>query len=93
MKPKKIMIVTGGGDAPGLNAVIRAAVKHAVGTFGWNVVGSMDAFNGVLEDPMRIMPLDLKTVSGLLVRGGTIIGPTNKGGPFEVPVKNEAGEL
>ncbi|MEE8423084.1 MAG: ATP-dependent 6-phosphofructokinase [Thermodesulfobacteriota bacterium] len=93
MKPKKIMIVTGGGDAPGLNAVIRAAVKHAVGTFDWNVVGSMDAFNGVLEDPMRIMPLDLKAVSGLLVRGGTIIGTTNKGGPFEFPVKNEAGEL
>lgn len=82
MKPKKIMIVTGGGDAPGLNAVIRAAVKHAVGTFDWNVVGSMDAFNGVLEDPMRIMPLDLKAVSGLLVRGGTIIGTTNKGGPL-----------
>ena len=93
MKSKKIMIVTGGGDAPGLNAVIRAAVKHAVGTFDWNVVGSMDAFNGVLEDPMRIMPLDLKAVSGLLVRGGTIIGTTNKGGPFDFPVKNEAGVL
>lgn len=44
MKRKKIMVVTGGGDAPGLNAVIRAVVKHAVGTYGWEVVGSIDAF-------------------------------------------------
>ncbi len=91
MKHKKILIVTGGGDAPGLNAVIRAAVKHAVGTYGWEVVGSMEAFNGVLDDPMRLMPLDLKTVSGLLIRGGTILGTTNKGGPFNFPIKNKDG--
>lgn len=48
--------------------------------------------NGVLDDPMRLMPLDLKTVSGLLVRGGTIIGTTNKGGPFDFPVKSEDGK-
>jgi len=92
MKRKKIMIVTGGGDAPGLNAVIRAVVKHAVGTYGWEVIGSMDAFNGVLDDPMRIMPLDLKTVSGLLVRGGTILGTSNKGGPFEFPIRTKDGQ-
>ncbi len=91
MKRKKILIVTGGGDAPGLNAVIRASVKHAVGTYGWEVMGSLEAFNGVLDDPMRLLPLDLDTVSGLLVRGGTIIGTSNKGGPFEFPVKNEEG--
>ena len=93
MKHKKILIVTGGGDAPGLNAVIRAVVKHGVGTFDWEVVGSIGAFNGILDDPIQVMPLNLKTVSGLLVRGGTIIGTSNKGGPFDFPVKNEAGEL
>ncbi|MCP3678644.1 MAG: ATP-dependent 6-phosphofructokinase [Deltaproteobacteria bacterium] len=93
MKRKKILIVTGGGDAPGLNAVIRAVVKHAVGTLEWDVVGSIGAFNGVLNDPIQIMPLDLKAVSGLLVRGGTIIGTSNKGGPFEFPIRNGAGEL
>jgi 6-phosphofructokinase 1 len=91
MKHKKILMVTGGGDAPGLNAVIRASVKHAVGTYGWEVLGSMEAFNGVLDDPMRLLPLDLVAVSGLLIRGGTIIGTTNRGSPFEFPVKNKAG--
>ncbi|MBX7149592.1 ATP-dependent 6-phosphofructokinase [bacterium] len=92
-KKKKILVLTGGGDAPGLNAVIRAVVKHAIGTYGWEVIGSQVAFNGILEDPMRIMPLDLKTVSGLLVRGGTILGTINQGGPFTFPVKNEKGVL
>jgi len=88
---QKIMIVTGGGDAPGLNAVIRAAVKRAVLGYGWEVIGSADAFNGVLSDPMDIIPLDMERVSGLLIRGGTILGTTNRGGPFEFPVKGPDG--
>lgn len=93
MDKKKILILTGGGDAPGLNAVIRAAVRHAIITYGWECVGSIEAFNGVLDDPMRLMPLDKKAVSGLLVRGGTIIGTTNKGGPFEFPIKDKDGNI
>lgn len=91
MSKKKILILTGGGDAPGLNAVIRAAVRHAIITHKWECVGSIEAFNGVMDDPMRIMVLDKKAVSGLLVRGGTIIGTTNKGGPFEFPIKQKDG--
>ncbi|MBI1390517.1 MAG: ATP-dependent 6-phosphofructokinase [bacterium] len=86
------MILTSGGDAPGLNAVIRAATRHAIGSYGWEVVGSIEAYNGVLSDPMKVMPLDMKAVSGLLIKGGTIIGTSNKGGPFEFPYKNEHGE-
>jgi 6-phosphofructokinase 1 len=92
-KKKKILILTGGGDAPGLNAVIRAAVRHAIITHGWECIGSIEAFNGVLDDPMRIMPLNEKTVSGLLMRGGTIIGTTNKGGPFEFPITDQNGNI
>lgn len=90
---KKILILTGGGDAPGLNAVIRAAVRHAIITHGWECVGSIEAFNGVMDDPMRLMPLDEQAVSGLLVRGGTIIGTSNKGGPFEFPIKQKDGTI
>lgn len=86
------MIATGGGDAPGLNAVIRAAVKHAILDFGYEVIGSTYAFNGVLSDPMDILPLDLEHVSGLLAQGGTVLGTTNVGGPFEYPVQDSDGK-
>ena len=75
---KQIGIVTGGGDAPGLNAVIRAVVRTAIGEFGMRVVGIEDSFEGLLDDP-RIMKLTTKTVSGLLPRGGTILGTRNTG--------------
>ncbi len=90
---QKILIMTGGGDAPGLNAVIRAAVKRAILAYDWEVVGSIEAFNGVLEDPMRLMRLDLDSVRGLLMRGGTILGTSNTGGPFEFPVRTPAGTI
>lgn len=93
MSVQKILIMTGGGDAPGLNAVIRAAVKRAVLGYDWDVIGSVEAFNGVLDDPMRIMRLDLSTVQGLLTRGGTILGTSNQGGPFEFPVRGAGGEI
>ena len=75
---KQIAIVTGGGDAPGLNAVIRAAVRTAVGEFGMKVVGIEDSFEGILGEP-RTIKLTKKTVSGLLPRGGTILGTRNTG--------------
>lgn len=75
---KQIGIITGGGDAPGLNAVIRAVVRTAVGEFGMRVIGIEDSFEGVLTEP-RTMKLTTKTVSGLLPRGGTILGTRNIG--------------
>ena len=68
---KQIGILTGGGDAPGLNAVIRAVVRTAVGEFGMKVVGIEDSFEGILGET-HTMSLTPKTVSGILPRGGTI---------------------
>lgn len=76
---KQIGIVTGGGDAPGLNAVIRAAVRTAVREFGMKVLGIEDSFEGVLGEETRTMKLTTKSVSGLLPRGGTILGTRNTG--------------
>lgn len=75
---KTIGIVTGGGDAPGLNAVIRAAVKTAVGEFGMRVVGIEDSFEGLLGET-HVRELKLSDVRGLLPRGGTILGTRNRG--------------
>ncbi len=88
---KRILITTGGGDCPGLNAVIRAIVKRAGQEDDWEVLGSIDAFHGILNEPMEIMQLDKKTVAGIHVRGGTIIGTTNKGSPFAWPLKKPDG--
>ena len=75
---KTIGIVTGGGDAPGLNAVIRAAVKTAVGEYGMRVVGIEDSFEGLLG-ATRVRELKPEHVRGLLPRGGTILGTRNRG--------------
>lgn len=75
---KQIGILTGGGDAPGLNAVIRAVVRTAVGEFGMKVVGIEDSFEGILGET-HTMSLTPKTVSGILPRGGTILGTRNRG--------------
>jgi ATP-dependent phosphofructokinase / diphosphate-dependent phosphofructokinase len=76
-----IGISTGGGDAPGLNAVIRAAVKSAILKYKWKVIGIPDGFDGLIW-PERSFDLTLKSVSGILPRGGTILGTTNRGNPF-----------
>jgi len=88
---KRLLIATGGGDCPGLNAVIRAIVKRAAQENNWEILGSIDAFDGVLLDPMHIIELTPEKVSGIHVMGGTIIGTTNKGGPFAWPVKDSQG--
>lgn len=75
---RQIGILTGGGDAPGLNAVIRAVVRTAVGEFGMKVIGIEDSFEGILGTP-RTVNLTQKSVSGILPRGGTILGTRNKG--------------
>ncbi len=76
--------MTGGGDCPGLNAAIRAVVKHATITYGFDVVGICDAFKGLYE--CETMPLPLSAVRGLLDRGGTILGSSNRANPFAYPV-------
>lgn len=77
-----IAICTGGGDAPGLNAVIRAAVKAAILKYKWRVIGIPDGFDGLIW-PERSRELGLKDVSGILTRGGTMLGTTNRGNPFQ----------
>jgi 6-phosphofructokinase 1 len=86
---KTIGIVTGGGDAPGLNAVIRAVVKTAVGEYGMRVVGIEDSFDGLLGETItrELTPADVR---GLLPRGGTILGTRNRGGFLE---RNANGEI
>jgi phosphofructokinase-like protein len=76
-----IGIATGGGDAPGLNAVIRAATKAAILKYGWKVIGIPDGFDGLIW-PEKSFELTVKEVSGILPRGGTILGTTNRGDPF-----------
>lgn len=88
---KKIVISTGGGDAPGLNAVIYAVV-HACNRKGWEVYGSRNGYGGFLniDELVRLYPRD---VEGIYSMGGTILGSTNKGNPFSRPVENLAGEI
>ncbi|RLD56572.1 MAG: 6-phosphofructokinase [Bacteroidetes bacterium] len=88
----RCLVLTGGGDCAGLNAVIRAIVKRASFEKDWEILGSRDAFDGVLKVPMEIEILDNKKVAGIHVRGGTILGTTNKGGPFAWPVKDKDGK-
>ncbi len=76
-----IGIATGGGDAPGLNAVIRAATKAAILKHKWKVIGIPDGFDGLIW-PEKSFELTLERVSGILPRGGTILGTTNRGNPF-----------
>ena len=75
--PQKIGVVTGGGDCPGLNAVIRAIAKSA-SRRGWEVVGALGGYEGLLP-PEKLRPLDYDCVGGLLARGGTILGTANRG--------------
>ncbi len=88
---KRVLIATGGGDCPGLNAVIRAIVHRASKESDWEVLGSIQAFNGVLREPQEIVELNNKKVAGIHFQGGTILETTNKGGPFAWPVKNNNG--
>ena len=91
MKKKKLLVLTGGGDCPGLNAVIRAIYKCASQDGGWEVYGSMEAFNGILAEPQDVIKLTAAKVSGIHVKGGTILKTTNKGNPLKFPVLNKDG--
>lgn len=84
-KPKRIGILTSGGDCGGLNAVTRAVVRRAQ-AYGIEVMGIQDSTLGLLSRPVQAELLDLKRVSGILRYGGTILGTTNKGNPFAFPM-------
>jgi ATP-dependent phosphofructokinase / diphosphate-dependent phosphofructokinase len=85
---KRIGILTGGGDCPGLNAVIRGVVKSATVGRGWEVIGIEDGFDGFLH-PEKCRTLSLNDVHDILPRGGTILGTTNRGNPFHFPILRE----
>jgi 6-phosphofructokinase 1 len=93
---KRIAINTGGGDAPGLNAVIRATVLAAL-NHGWECFGIYDSYSGLLE-PERypdggLMPLTREAVRGITHVGGTILGTTNRGNPLKYPTLGADGQL
>ena len=87
----RIGVLTGGGDAPGLNAVIRAVVKTACNA-GIEVLGIEDSFDGLIE-PGRTRPLGPRDVTGILRLGGTILGTTNRGNPFAYPITTTTQSL
>jgi phosphofructokinase-like protein len=78
---KRIGILTGGGDAPGLNAVIRAVVKTAIYEYEWEVLGIRDGYDGFIDEK-GVIPLGIENVRGILPRGGTILGAANRGNPY-----------
>ncbi len=84
-KIQTIGILTGGGDCPGLNAVIRAVVKAATVEHGWKVLGIQDGYDGLVWTD-KIRPLGSAEIAGILPRGGTILGTSNRGNPFAYPV-------
>lgn len=90
---KKVLVLTGGGDCPGLNAVIRAIAKRARKEKDWEVFGSIEAFNGVFHDPPEIIKLTSRRTAGIHVKGGTILKTTNKGNPLKFPVEQPDGTI
>lgn len=91
---RRIALSTGGGDAPGLNAVIRAATMAAINR-GWEVIGIRDGFNGLLHPEQYpnggLLRLDRESVRGIVHTGGTILGTTNRGSPIAYPVEQPDG--
>jgi 6-phosphofructokinase 1 len=85
----RIGVLTGGGDCPGLNAVIRAVTKSLIRQCGAEVVGIEDGFAGLMEDTPRTRVLDWRAVSGIAHRGGTILGTSNRANPLRGPAETE----
>ena len=81
----KVCILTGGGDAPGLNAVIRGFTKRAC-QLGLEAYGSEDGFEGLLDPSKELVRLDDGAVRAILHRGGSILGCSNKSNPFAMAV-------
>ena len=92
-KTKRVLVLTGGGDCPGLNAVIRGIAKRARKEKDWEVYGSIEAFNGVLNEPQEIVRLTRNRTAGIHVKGGTILKTTNKSNPIKFPVSQPDGTV
>ena len=91
MSIKKIGILTGGGDCPGLNAVIAAAVKTAVNKYGLEVVGIKNGYRGLYLGKSQIVPLNADTVGDIIGEGGTILYNSNKDNLFKYPRRDKSG--
>ena len=91
MAGKRIGVLTGGGDSPGLNAAIRAVTLSAIRKYGMNVLGFRDGFNGIFEGIDGIIELTEERVQGILTHGGTILGTSNRGNPFKMVLTDENG--
>ncbi len=91
---RTIGVLTGGGDAPGLNSVLRAVVKKATSEHGWKVMGSEDGFEGLIQPPRngKMVVLTPQSVRGILPRGGSILGCSNVANPWAYPVRGKRGE-
>src|SRR5579862_3433436 len=89
---RTIGVSTGGGDCPGLNAVIRAVVRTARLEYGWRVIGVTNGFNGIIW-PEQSQELTIESIRGILPRGGTILGTTNRGNPFKYPVEENGSQV
>jgi len=91
MKKRKIGVLTGGGDCPGLNAVIRGVVKASISSYNMEVIGIVDGYEGLVE--RNSIPLNWNSVSGILTQGGTILGTSNIANPFKWPQKDKDGKV
>jgi len=89
-KPQRIAVLTGGGDAPGINAVIRAVTKHAILEHGLEVIGIVDGYEGLVHNRHRKLSYD--DVSGILTQGGTILGASKTSNPYQYAV-TEGGQI
>ncbi len=99
METKKVLVLTGGGDCPGLNAVIRGIAKRARREnllnkkVKWEVYGSIEAFNGILNEPQEIVQLTSRRTAGIHIKGGTILKTTNKSNPIKYPITQADGSV
>ena len=89
VKKGRIAILTGGGDCPGINAVIRAIAKKAILEYGTEIIGIKDGYEGIINGWYR--PLNFDDVSGILTLGGTILGTSNTANPYRYPSKKGNG--
>jgi ATP-dependent phosphofructokinase / diphosphate-dependent phosphofructokinase len=90
---KRLLVVTGGGDCPGLNAVIRAIVKRSQLSKDWEVFGSVCSFTGIFSEPPQLKVLDTNAVRGIHVLGGTILQTTNRGNPINWKEEGPDGKI
>jgi 6-phosphofructokinase len=88
---RRIGLLTGGGDSPGLNAAIRAACLTAVRKYGVEIVGLLNGFNGLFTGDEGIIRLDEMKVQDIHPMGGTILGTANRGNPFRLIVRDDEG--